>query len=313
MSSQSQAQPKSIIIRPYHRRNSDRMLESTKNSANPIYLDAPEKLVIAERSFCLERAEGYTDENKVYVLDEFGFPKRTDIRWFDGCKSIKVEDQDKTNPNYQILLQDRIFIHNGFLEVVDTAKDHWLFEYLSKHNDNISNPDRVVPPQGEDITAFEVINYKKDASQQITKIEEQEQAFDVLNNVKTGTGATRKFNEGELNKLKVIFGIQKETNEEVYIALKGLAQFDPAAFLAKIEQQRYIVAYDFQSAKDAGAVTYNPKDKTYSINNEVVFTATAKTAPKQDSEFIDFMTREEGFIAYSDMRTQRDLILTQSK
>ena len=109
MATQAAAAPKFILIRPYHRANSDRMLESTKDSRTPTFLDAPELLGIYNYSFVRVKndkwKEGDPIENK-FKKDEDGNEVRRETRWYLGCKSIFVDQQPK-----DFVLKDKDMIH----------------------------------------------------------------------------------------------------------------------------------------------------------------------------------------------------------
>ena len=310
MATQAAAAPKFILIRPYHRANSDRMLESTKDSRTPTFLDAPELLGIYNYSFVRVKndkwKEGDPIENK-FKKDEDGNEVRRETRWYLGCKSIFVDQQPK---DFVLKDKDMIHIKGALLEIIDTPKDHQLYLFLKSHNDNVSNEDRVVPSSGEDASAFEEINIQKSSSDQINAIETRELALEALNKTKQGMGATRTFTD-ELGRLKAIFGVTSNSQDEAFVLLRGIADSDPSSFLRKIEQSKQMVLTDFRAAQSCGALKY--EDGKYIINDKVVFEATKNTPVKQDAEFVEFISKEVGFPVYAEMRNTTQLILTNAK
>ena len=311
MTTQAAAKQNSILLRPFHRMNSDRMLESTKDSRTPIFLDAPEQLGIYNRSFVRVINEDWKEGDSIetkFQKDEDGNELRRDTRWYVGCKTIFVDQQPKDFAG--IKTKDLIYIKGALLEVIDTPQDHQLYLFLKTHNDNVSNPNRVVPVTGEDATAFEEINIQKNSSDKINAIEERELALAALNKTKLGMGAQRTFTD-ELGRLKAIFGVRAESNDEAFVSLRAIADSDPSSFLRKIEQTRQMVQTDFMAAQSCGAIKYD--NGKYIINEKVVFEATSKNAVKQDAEFLEFISKEAGFPVYTEMRNTTQLILTNAK
>jgi len=310
MSAQSAAKQNSIILRPFHRMNSDRMLESTKDSRTPIFLDTPELLAVYNYSFIRVRNENWKEgdpiENK-FKKDDDGNEVRRETRWYLGCKTIFVDQQPK---DFVLKDKDMIHIKGALLEVFDTPQDHQLYLFLKSHNDNVSNEDRVVPVTGEDATAFEELNIQKTSSDKINAIEERELALAALNKTKLGMGAQRTFTD-ELGRLKAIFGVSSQSNDEAFVLLRSIADSDPGSFLRKIEQSRQMVQTDFMAAQSCGAIKYD--NGKYIINEKVVFEATSKNAVKQDAEFLEFISKEVGFPVYTEMRNTTQLILTNAK
>jgi len=174
----------------------------------------------------------------------------------------------------------------------------------------VSNEDRVVPVTGEDATAFEELNIQKTSSDKINAIEERELALAALNKTKLGMGAQRTFTD-ELGRLKAIFGVSSQSNDEAFVLLRSIADSDPGSFLRKIEKSRQMVQTDFKAAQSCGAIKW--KDGKYIINEKVVFEATSSNAVKQDAEFIEFISKEAGFPVYTEMRNTTQLILTNAK
>lgn len=302
--SQKAAKIETALYRPHHRANSDRMLESTKDSPNPVFLDAPEQLGIDEYSFVRIK-----DENGDFKKDENGHEIRRDIRWYLGCKSIYVDMQPK---DYVSKVKDRIFIKGALMEVVNTPQDALLFEFLAKHNDNVSNPDRIVPEGGEPITAFERINVQKDSSEIINAIEQQEMAFAALNRTKRGVAENREWLP-ELSRLQSIFGVSADSPDEAYTKLYNIAKGNPGEFLRKIDLVKQMTIMDFNAARKAGAIRF--KDGAYFIgeNDKPCFTSTATTSAKQDAEFIDFIGSHAGYPAYTEMRNTTEILLNKAK
>lgn len=290
MSQQGQAKPgKTLLITAYHKMKSDRILQGTEDGPNKVYLNMPEKMFISNTSFVTEKG------------------KRRTTRWYMGCQTIYLDDQLKYERENQlearkIEKKDSIAIIGGFLEVADTDASHTLHEFISRHNDNTSNPDRVAPPEGEDLCAFVVLDYEKDAEDAINKIDQRTMAFDLLNKCRTGIGATRKYDDAQLGKLRAIFGLQTITPAEIYKALYDTADTDPEKFISKIDQAKFLVLHNFEAAKKAEAISY--EDGKFSINGAVVFTTTEKDAKKIDAEFIDFLSTEAGWPAFTEMCSQ---------
>lgn len=297
MSTKAQEKPKVLLIEPYWKSNSDRMLESTKNSPNKVYLNAPEQMGISNTSFI------QTKEN--------GVVKRRATRWYLGCTTIFLDEQLKfereNNMEKKILgVQDTIFIKNGILELEWSQKDANLYDFLKTHNDNTSNPNRVAPEAGEDFTAFKEINTEADAKADIAQIDKREIAIEILNKTRIKIGATREFNENYLGKLKAIFGIDSNVSSaESYTSLYEFAYQNPDAFVAKVDQNRTNIVTQFKAAQEAKAISYD--NGKYLINDKVVFTATEKEPKKQDAEFLEFISEERGFQVFQDMLTQTNI------
>lgn len=288
MAGQQAAKSKELLFRPYHRKNSDRMLESTKDSASPEFLNQPEQLTVSNHSF---------------VVVDAATGKRRATRWYLGCDTIWLDEQPKDK---KIEFKDTIHINGGILSLEDTVRDHQLFEFLRTHNSNMSNPDRVAPREGEDMCAFEQINYENDALKRISLDEQKELAYQELSRTKTGIGENRKFDEGALLKLKVLFGLQQATPAEVYSSLYEIAGNDPTHFLSTIEMNRQLIVSDFDAAQKTGVLKF--QNGTYMLNEKPVYTTAVKDVKKQDPDFIDWLSRPEGFAVYTEMRN-----LTQKK
>lgn len=294
---QAQEKPKTIVLRPYHRAKSDRIAikdgetpESVAASPNKVFLDGPEKLRIDNHSFVVDKVTG----------------NRRPIRWYVGCTSIFLDEQRKYEKDNQmearkIEYKDAIYISNGATDFSDEGQFKTLFEFLKRHNDNMSNPDRVPAPDGEGYGVFCEIDTAKDAREELDSMESLEIAFGMLNETKRGTGAVREWNEPALNKLKSIFGVTAGSNEESYIELRTIAQGNSKEFVSRVEQAKAYIIADFEAAKQCKAITY--KDNKFFIDNEKVFTASDPNIAKQDAEFIEFLSKE-GSPVYLKMREQ---------
>lgn len=298
MSGQAQVKPKSMILVPYHKQVSDRLLESTKNSPNPVFLSAPEQLQIHNHSFI-------TDKNG----------NRIPTRWYKGCTTIILSEQkaqEKANQEKPrtIDLKDTIFIKNGMQEFFNEGADKLLFEFLEKHNDNVSNPDRVKPDE-EGYNAFMQLDPQGDARKELDEMETLELAFARLNKVKKGILATREFDSGQMSKLKSVFGITASSDEESYLELKKIAQGNPKEFLTRIEKVEGHILIAFEAAKKAGVITF--KNKVFYIGEEKVFTPSSDDPKKMDSEFLEFISLGKGTITFNKMAELTDQALMEAK
>jgi len=208
--------------------------EDTINSKEPIRILHPKNRVIQNTSIVKELSEDpKLKKDKIYV--------DVPIRYVYGSPVIRKDLQESAGikPNPQM---DSIVFKNGLLTVPKDGPWVGLYEYMTSHAQNETNPNRIerLP------VIFREIKPAEDAHNDNRFEFEQVEALSYIKTMVTEKEGKYVYNEDRIDVLSVIFNVSGESPEQKVAALIAYAKLMPKEFLdkAKASEQTMLIEID---------------------------------------------------------------------
>lgn len=219
---------------PLSKNGSGFVREDTLNSKDPIRIMHPINRVIQNTSIIKEMSEDpKLKKEKIYV--------DVPIRYVYGFAGIRKAEQEAANVNPNPQMSSIVF-KNGLLTVPKDGPFVGLYEFMSNHAQNATNPNRV-----ERLPAiFREIKPAEDA--QIDNLFEfqQVEALSYIKALVEQKDGKYIYNEDRIDVLSVIFNVFGESPSQKVAALIAYAKLKPNDFLekAKASEQTMLIEVD---------------------------------------------------------------------
>lgn len=164
-------------------------------------------------------------------------------RYIYNQEVIIKENQEKENMSTS-LINDKIVFINGLITVPKDGAYVGLYEFLTTHAQNISNPDRLDSLQ----PIFREIKPAADAHDKNVNDLLQAQAMGIILKLVKQKGDAYEYQEEQINSLCSIFGTYAETPQQQVSALMAIAKAKPQDFLNAAKEGEQVVAIEIKHA-----------------------------------------------------------------
>jgi hypothetical protein len=260
--------------------------EDTVRTANPIEIVYPKNRALINRSVVRQKDE----KTDAYI--------NVEIRYIYGQPVILKAEQEKMNikPNPRM---DRVEFKNGILTVPKNGATVGLYEFLTNHAQNISNPEHAqhfshLKP------IFREIKPAEDA-QQINKTEfEIAEAKMYIKQFLSEKNGGYEFQEERIDALANQFNVVAESYEEKVKGLLHYAQLNPVYFITEARKTEQTTLIEVSHALKLKVIEFAGNTAMYVEKDEKIksFTGNLNSEEKKMKALANWFQTNEASEAY---------------
>ncbi len=254
--------------------------EDTVNSKNPITIIHPKNRVIQNESIVRQKS------GDVYI--------NVPTRYVYNQPIILVKDQEAANikPNFRT---DKILFVNGLLTVPKDGAFVGLYEFMTKHAQNLSNPDRVTTLK----PLFVEIKPSEDAHEENFTDFLITEAVSYLKQFVTEDKGKYSYNDARIDAICPLFNVYAESSEQKISALIAVAKKTPKIFLETVKKNEQTAEIEIQHGVKLNVLSFegNTAFGMYSGQPEKIKSFVGNVKDKEKALANYFMS-DEGKEAY---------------
>lgn len=273
-----------LIIELVDQKDSNWEREGSRESGQPIFLRSPSAHFIKKTSS---------------VILQDGSLRQT--RYMQGAPSIFVDEQEKGGFTKHNPQTDSIVIENGTLTVVRRGKDINKYDYLKNFDGNADNESR---PDKEAPALFYEIKHEEIAQKGVGDLTKEVEALDMVSRLYKTVGKETEYDEGHLNFLCTLFGVQAENNADKILTLASVARTRPSYFLDSIANISKEIKVDVLDAKKYGVISLSGDQASFIASGRKFLKFASTGADRRIAEVIEYLKSPEGDLDYKELRIE---------
>lgn len=215
-------------------------------------------------------------------------------RFMYNQEEILKDKQDAENLKVNLIMDKIVFI-NGLLTVPKDGAFVGLYEFLTTHAQNLSNPNRIESLQ----PVFKEIKPAEEAHDKNIYDLQMGEAMGIILKLAKENKGKYEYNEDAINTLCASLNVYAESTAQQVSALIAFAKAKPVDFLNAAKQGQQTVAIEIKHAMQLGLIKIDGTAIVYTDGGSI-----KKCAPAQNTEekklagLGSFFQRVEGKEAY---------------
>lgn len=247
------------------RADSDWTLKGTERLQNPVHLNAPKfKGLFMKSKMCLGAGMGYVDtlyvegaptifvedlyeDNKgnYHSISEQHKAEKEGWKLKKGLRSLYSLDANGLKEKYRLAVQKNIGFEFGILSLDKYGDDPTLLEFVNCHEDNVDAPNAKHNKRGAiTIWAFQSLQEEKRAEKKLDTLDAETEALVYVSSLRTKTKSGFEFTQANIDKINATLrildmknGLQEDDYNQKLLAIKGVSQGNPPAFMETINDE----------------------------------------------------------------------------
>jgi hypothetical protein len=258
--------------------------EDTIGTPNPVVIIHPKNRVIQNTSVIKEESK---TEKDVFV--------NVPTRYVYGQQIIRVDKQAESNiqPNPKT---DSIVFINGLLTVPKDGPFVGLYNFMTTHAQNDSNPDKIESLK----PVFREIKLAEDAHKNNFTDFQVVEAVGYIKALVPEVNGKFVYNEERIEALATLFNVYAETMEQKTTALIAIAKTNPQNFLSKAKANEQTVLIEVQHGLKLGVISFEGNTAIYAEKKtKIKEFPGVKSDDKKNEALANYFSTIDGKEAYA--------------